>query len=236
MTNSYYKISLDIHDHGSHVSLKAKKGDTGRILYITLVDGGNPYVITNECRAVFTAKKADGNILYNNCSIIGNSISYAFTPQTTSAVGKAECEIKLYGADNKLLTSARFALIVEDTVYNEGDEVESEKEVSALTKLVSDATTLIYNVENKLAKGELKGDKGDKGDRGERGLQGERGLTGERGPQGISYVATSIPSGYFALELDSATGDLYCVTDEGVTAPTFTLDDEGNLYYEIQEG
>ena len=224
MTNSYYKISLDIHEHGSHVVLKAKKGDTGRILYITLMDGRNPYTITNECYAVFTAKKADGNILYNKCSIIGSSIAYAFTPQTCSAVGKAECEIKLYGAEDKLLTSARFTLLVEDTVYNEGDEVESEKEVSALTSLVSEATTLIHNVENKLAKGELKGDKGDKGDQG------------ERGPQGISYVATNIPSGYFALEMDSATGDLYCIAEEGAKAPTFSMDGNGNIYYEIKEG
>lgn len=224
MTNSYYKISLDIHEHGSHVVLKAKKGDTGRILYITLMDGRNPYTITNECYAVFTARKADGNILYNKCSIIGSSIAYAFTPQTCSAVGKAECEIKLYGAEDKLLTSARFTLLVEDTVYNEGDEVESEKEVSALTALVSEATTLIHNVENKLAKGELKGDKGDKGDQG------------DRGPQGISYVATNIPSGYFALEMDSATGDLYCIAEEGAKAPTFSMDGNGNIYYEIKEG
>lgn len=223
MTNSFYKISLDIHDHGSHVSLKAKKGDTGRLLYITLMDGGKPYVITKECRAVFTAKKADGKKLFNDCSIIGNTISYAFTPQTTSAVGKAECEIKLYGSDDKLLTSASFVLMVEDTVYNEGDEVESEKEVSALTALVSEATTLIANVEDKLAKGELKGDKGEKGDQG------------ERGPQGISYVATNIPTGFFALEMDSATGDLYCVTEEGVTAPTFSMDSQGNIYHEIKE-
>ncbi len=223
MTSSFYKISLDIQDHGSHVSLKAKKGDTGRLLYITLMDDRKPYVITNECRAVFTAKKADGNILYNDCSIIGNTICYAFTPQTTSAVGKANCEIKLYGADDKLLTSASFTLIVEDTVYNEGDEVESEKEVSALTALVSEATTLINDVEGKLAKGEFKGEKGDKGD------------TGERGPQGVSYVATKIPTGYFALEMDSATGDLYCVTEEGVAAPTFSMDGDGNIYYEIKE-
>lgn len=228
MTNSYYKISLDIHDHGSNVSLRAKRGDTGRLLYITLMDGRNPYVITGECRAVFTAKKADGNILYNECSIIGNTISYAFTPQTTSAVGKAECEVKLYGAENKLLTSARFTLIVDDTVYNEGDEVESEKEVSALTALVSEATTLIHNVENKLASGELKGDKGDKGDRGERGLQGER------GPQGIGGVIAPT-SGYFALEVDSANGDLFCVTEENATPPTFSLDAKGNFYYEIKE-
>lgn len=229
MTNSYYKISLDIHDHGSSVALKAKKGDTGRLLYITLMDGRNPYVITNECRPVFTAKKADGNILYNECSVIGNIIAYAFTPQTTSVAGKTECEIKLYGAENKLLTSARFTLIVEDTVYNEGDEVESEKEVSALTALVSEATTLIADVENKLARGEFKGDKGDKGDKGERGQQGER------GPQGISGVIAPT-SGYFALEVNSANGDLYCVTEENATPPTFSLDATGNLFYEIKEG
>ena len=188
MTNSYYKISLDIHDHGSHVSLKAKKGDTGRILHITLMDGGKPYAITGECRAVFTAKKADGNILYNHCSIIGNSIVYAFTPQTTSSVGKADCEIKLYGAEDKLLTSARFALMVEDTVYNEGDEVESEKEVSALTALVSEATTLIHEVERKLANGEF------------------------IGPPGNNGILVPV-SGAFILELDSE-GNLYCITED----------------------
>lgn len=223
MTNSYYKISLNIHDHGSQVLLKAKRGDSGRLLYITLMDGRNPYVITSECRAVFTAKKADGNVLYNSCSLIDNMICYEFTPQTTSAVGKTECEIKLYGAESKLLTSARFALIVEDTVYNEGDEVESAKEFTALTSLMSEVTTLISDVENKLESGELKGDKGDKGD------------PGERGPQGISYVATVIPTGYFAMELDSATGDIYCVVEEGATAPTFSIDNDGNLYYEIKE-
>ena len=90
--------------------------------------------------------------------------------------------------------------------------------------MVSEATTLIHNVENKLAKGELKGDKGDKGDQG------------DRGPQGISYVATNIPSGYFALEMDSATGDLYCIAEEGAKAPTFSMDGNGNIYYEIKEG
>lgn len=218
MTNSYYKISLDIHDHGSHVSLKAKRGDTGRKLYITLMDGRNPYTITNDCYAVFTAKKADGNILYNECSIIGNVITYEFTPQTTSAVGQADCEIKLYGADNKLLTSARFALIVEDTVYNEGDEIEPRSEVTALTALISDATTLINDVERKLANGEF------------------------IGPQGVSGVfAPTI--GYYALEVDSATGNLYCVTEDAypigedgeTTAPKFVMDEQGNLYYEIKE-
>lgn len=210
MMNSFNKISLDVQDHGSNVLLKAKRGDTGRLLYITLMDGRKPYAITSECYAVFTAKKADGTILFNNCSIIDNLIIYEFTPQTTAAVGKAECEIKIYGAENKLLTSARFTLMVEDTVYNEGDEVESTSEVAALTKLVSEATTLIHDVEDKLANGEF------------------------IGPQGISGVIIPTKS-FFALEVDSATGDLYFVSEDESTESPFVLDEDGNLYYEIKE-
>lgn len=150
MTNSYYKISLNINDHGSYVSLKAKKGATGRTLYITLTDGSKPYAISSDCYAVFTAKKADGNILYNECSIIGNTIVYAFTPQTTSAVGQADCEVRLYGADSKMLVSARFALIVEDTVYSDS-ELESKTEVTALTALIAKSVALLNGVNGDVA-------------------------------------------------------------------------------------
>lgn len=88
MINSFYKISLDIQDHGSHVSLKAKKGDTGRILKITLVDGGKPYKITSECLAVFVAKKADGTIIYNGCSIIEGNYSHMVKRRTLAVNGK----------------------------------------------------------------------------------------------------------------------------------------------------
>ena len=227
MTNSHYKISLDIHEHGSNVSLKAKRGDTARTLYITLTDGRNPYIISEDSYAVLTAKKADGTpFLFNYCSIIGNMVSYTFTPNTCAAAGKLECEIKLYGADSTLLTSASFSLVVEDTVHDEEIVARSGMEVTALTKLISDATALIADVTKKLISGAFKGDKGDKGDQG---------FQGERGPQGNSYVATKLPTGYFALEMDSATGDLYCVAEEGVSAPTFTLDENGNIYHEIKE-
>lgn len=211
MTNSNYKFSLDVHDHGSHVSLKAKKGDTGRTLYITLMDGGRPYVITEDCRAVFTAKKADGKIIFQDCTITKNTISYVFTPQTTSAVGRTDCEIRLYGADDKLLTSASFTLLVDDSVYNDGDIIESVSEVTGLNKLLLEATTLVNDIKNKLANGEF------------------------NGAQGTSGVLAPT-SGFFALEVDSATGDLYCVTVDGETVPTFIIDENGDLYYEIKEG
>lgn len=234
MTSSIYKIYLDIHNYGSHVLLKAKKGDTGSLLYITLMDGKSPYVITPECYAVFTAKKADGNVLYNKCTFAENMIVYEFTPQTTSSVGRVSCEIKLYGSGDTLLTSAEFTLLVMDTVYNEAEEVGSEKEVTALTDLVSHATTLINEVEYKLETGAFVGAKGDRGERGPTGSNGPIGIQGERGPQGISGVIVS-PEGHFALEVDSATGDLYFVTEDEKLECPFVLDEDGNLFYEIME-
>lgn len=69
---------------------------------------------------------------------------------------------------------------------------------------------------NKLAAGELKGDKGDKGDKGE---QGESGV-----------MAPS--SGMFSLFLDPETGDLYADYPTGETPPAFEYDSEsGDLYY-----
>ena len=199
MTNSFYRISLDIHDHGSNVLLKAKRGDTGRLLYITLMDGRNPYSLTKDCYAVFTAKKADGNILFNECSIIGNVITYAFTPQTTSAVGKVECEIKLYGAEEKLLTSARFTLMVEDTVYNEGDEVESEKEVTALTALISRAMELLN-----MGIGSDDVSLADFTDEQIEALKGEDGKDGQDGAAGKSAYEYAKDGGYTGTESEFA--------------------------------
>ena len=137
MKDSAYKISLDINEHGSQVALKAKQSDTGRKIHISLRAGGTPYTIAEDCYAVFEATKPDGSILYNACTIEGNEIIYEFTEQTCAAVGRSRCEIKLYGLDDKLITSPRFALLVDGTVYPDG-RVVSTDEFSALTQMVSD--------------------------------------------------------------------------------------------------
>ena len=144
MNASIYRISLDIQSAFANVALDAKRADTGRKIHITLTDGGFPYQISPECYAVFTATKPDGNKVFNHCTIEGNTIIYKITPQTVAAVGMAECEIKVYGADDHLLTSACFNLVINEPVVDEDDEIESETEVDALTHLISEATTAIY--------------------------------------------------------------------------------------------
>lgn len=147
MIDSKYRISLDIHSTTSNVRLKCKRGDTSRIICATLTENGFPYHISEDCYAVFTAPKPDGNVVYNKCKINDNVIEYEFTPQTAAVSGVMKCEIKLYGADDKLITSPSFVLVVSDTAYDEGDEIESEKEVDALTHLISESTEAIKKAE-----------------------------------------------------------------------------------------
>lgn len=151
MNSACHCAILDLHNPMYHFSLVVKKGDTGRTMQFTLVDGGEPYTISNDCYAVFTAKKPNGNIVYNACEITGNSIFYHFTAQTCSEAGTIPCEIRLYGADNKLITSPNFLLIVEDTVYSDGDTVESLSEATMLTQLLNSTTALVSDLEQKLA-------------------------------------------------------------------------------------
>lgn len=143
MTYVEHKLTLDIHDTMSPVSLSVKKGDTGRKLLVHLAENGYPYHISEDCYAVFTAKKPDGNVVFNPCSIVDCVITYKFTEQTVSAAGLVECEIILYGSDGKQLTSASFGIIVEDTIYDTETEVESTSEFNALTALMAQVQTVI---------------------------------------------------------------------------------------------
>lgn len=142
MHDSYYQISLDINAHGSQSVLKAKQFDTARKIHISLRSGGTPYTIADDCYAVFAGTKPDGSILYNNCAIENNEIIYEFTEQTCAVAGRICCEIKLYGLDDALITSPRFVLLVDGTVYPDG-RIESTDEFAALTKMVSDGLEVI---------------------------------------------------------------------------------------------
>lgn len=149
MNYSDYRLSLDIHDEDSGQSLNVKRGDNkSRRIYITLRDGSQPYHISDDCYAVFTATKPDGKILYNTCSIEDCTIVYELTGQTTNVPGVLECEIRLYGADNQLITSPRFLLIVGENVYSDDEVIDSSDEFTALMDLVSEAVGAIDNAQS----------------------------------------------------------------------------------------
>ena len=188
MEQSIYRISLELQSGRAPAALDMKRGDTGRRIFITLTDGGKPYPVREDCYAVFTARKPDENPIFNRCAVEGNTVIYDVTPQTTAAAGELDCEIKLYGSDDCLITSAAFGITVHDAVYNHEDEPVSEAEVEALTHLVSQTNTLLEAVQQKLDSGEFKGEKGDKGEQGEKGEKGDKGEQGEKGDPGEANI------------------------------------------------
>lgn len=146
MIDSCVKITLDIRETSMPIVVKAKRGDTGRKILITLADGGMPYEISEDCYATFTGQKADKTKINNACTIKNNVIEYIFTEQTCAVVGRMMAEIKLYGTDNKMLTSASFILEVHNTVFNEGD-IASENEMEILDALILMTMALKEKVE-----------------------------------------------------------------------------------------
>lgn len=123
MIDSIKRITLDLHDLSSRETVEVKRSDTGRKICISLIDGGMPYHIADGCYAVFTGKRPDGKVVPDDCTIEGNVIVYGLTKQTSAVPGLVKCEIKLYGADEKLITSPRFSIMVDDTVWDGEDEI-----------------------------------------------------------------------------------------------------------------
>lgn len=134
MNYTEHKFTLDVNQTASQVALSVKKGDTARRLRISLVESGYPYHMTKDCYAAFSAKKPDGHVIFNNCTIENCVISYDFTEQTVAAVGLMNCEVIVYGARGRQLTSASFDIIVEDSNYS---AVESSSEANALGSLIA---------------------------------------------------------------------------------------------------
>lgn len=143
MIDSITRITLNLQETNTMVSIRAKRGDTGRKLLIHLSDGSIPYHISDDCYATFTAKKPDGTKINNACTIENNVIEYEFTDQTCTAVGTMKAEIRLYGADDKMITSACFLVNVYDTVFRDGDEVGSETEMNTLDDLILRANAFL---------------------------------------------------------------------------------------------
>ncbi len=136
MNYSSYPFTLDIHGVVSQISFPVSLHDTARTLLISLTDGGKPYTIADGCRAVISAVKADGTRLLNDCITVGNKIiRYDFTPQTAAAVGKVDCEVRLYGEDGNLVTSPRFTIVVYEGLVDE--RIVSEDEKTSIDRILA---------------------------------------------------------------------------------------------------
>lgn len=153
MNLTTYKISLDVQKRETQVFLSAIRGDTNRVIEISLTDNGKPFDIADGSKAFFTAVKPDDNFIYNDCTVNAgkNNITYRLTSQTTAVSGEVKCQIKLIGADGGILCTPSFSLIVGDTLYNEEPILDSTEEFNVATNYVIELERRLSNVDADLA-------------------------------------------------------------------------------------
>lgn len=138
MLRSKYRFSLDIKLTQSQVSIPVMLNDTIWGFYINLIDNGKPFLLPDGCRAVFVAKKPDGNTLLNDCIIEGNHIiRYDFTANTTNVEGIAPCEIRVYSPSGRMLTCPRFTMVVDHRVLLDDEIVFSESEHTTIDSIIA---------------------------------------------------------------------------------------------------
>ena len=126
-------LDLDAASGGSAVTLR--QGENAHRFEICFNRSAQPYHISGDCRAVLAAEKSDGTQLLNSCSIENDTVIYDLTAQTTACPGRLDCEVRLYGAENRLLIAPRFSVYVESSAIDE-NAVESSDEFTALNELI----------------------------------------------------------------------------------------------------
>lgn len=132
MNFSNYRFTLDMQKSKAQASLPVHFGDTGNRFYITLTDGGNPYIIGDGCRVDICIKKPNGVPLINACIIENNAIvRYDFNKNTASVEGMHKCELRLYSPEGRLITTPYFIMVVDSNVVYD-DEIGTEEDLQKL--------------------------------------------------------------------------------------------------------
>lgn len=135
MNFSNYRFTLDMQKPKTQASLPVHFGDTGNRFYITLTDGGNPYIIGDGCRVDICIKKPNGVPLINACIIENNAlVRYDFNKNTASVEGTHKCELRLYSPEGRLITTPAFLMVVDQNIFYD-DEIGTDEDFQKLTAL-----------------------------------------------------------------------------------------------------
>lgn len=115
MNPSIRRFTLDTNATRSQISIPVTLNDTGRIWHITLTEGGLCYRIEDGCIAVLSVKRPNGSYFEDVCPVLKNvTIVYDFSQneKTAAVEGIHDCEVTIFGANNTILTSATFTMVV----------------------------------------------------------------------------------------------------------------------------
>lgn len=122
MNKAVYRITLDMSMIESQYQIPIKKHDTARSIHMDLANCGEHYRIEDGCRAVVMFRDAEDQPFLTDCVIRhpGSIVEFDIPETMTDNTGLIDCELRVYGYDDQILTSPRFTVLVSDVVYDDG--------------------------------------------------------------------------------------------------------------------
>lgn len=145
---SVSRFTLNTRDEEAQLSFSVKQGDTARRIIATLTENGEMFCLPDDCYAVFAASKSDGTKFNDSCVIQDGRIIYDLDPQLTLAVGRADCDITVYGSGGAVISTARFTMTVFESIFaGASNDMVSKDTFHVLNNLIGDANDTINDME-----------------------------------------------------------------------------------------
>ncbi len=135
-----HRFTLDMHSVQSQISIPITLGDTARVLYISLSDGGLPYIIDDGCLAKLEIRRPTGTHIEEFCPVEKNTtIKYEFSQnENTAAVeGIHECAVVLYDVEANKICTPKFTMVVSDRVLSADDLILTDEDKRIVEAIVA---------------------------------------------------------------------------------------------------
>ena len=153
-------ITLDLLETGSPVIIKAKQNDRNtRYIAAHLYVDGLAYPVPSGTEIAFRYKKPDGTAGFYDAlpdnspaiTVSGNTVTVELVEQVLTVSGCVHCEINMYNAASKKLTTFTFEISVEESVLTDAEIISSDyynvltAEIAKALQAVTDATEQAEN-------------------------------------------------------------------------------------------
>ena len=138
-----YDLLLDVGHSGCKQCIELKKSEANtKKLRIELCKGTEPIIIDRESTiAMIRAYKPDGKTIFNSATVTDESkIEYTLGTQDTAVSGTSWYEVQLIAdedGERKVLYSAQFKAVIDDTVVDDG-KITSSDEFGKLVDTIAD--------------------------------------------------------------------------------------------------
>jgi hypothetical protein len=167
MNNSITRITLDVSVQAKQACISLRQFDTMRRIVFSIVDRGVPYVFEKGVYAYLSAKTSAETYVFGGTTIQDGAVHFDVPASMTLEEGEIQCELILSAADNQILNTSSFDIIVfHSNGADYADDAIASDDFFAMVEATNGANDIARILKEKLENGEFKGEKGEKGDPG----------------------------------------------------------------------